>query len=99
MMKTTSNCNSWELIKTAASDPGRLGTPFLEKANELLQREEDQERRGFLMQEIYKLSFQLGISTNELPTLKAMTTSQLEDYTVQLRQQQNSRSPKKLSVA
>jgi len=98
-MKTASNYNSWELIKTAASDPDRLGTPFLEKANELLQREENQERRGFLMQEIYKLSSQLGISTNELPTLKAMTTSKLEDYTVQLRQQNSSHSFKELSAA
>ncbi|AFZ43841.1 hypothetical protein PCC7418_1662 [Halothece sp. PCC 7418] len=98
-MKTASNYNSWELIKTAASDPDRLGTPFLEKANELLQREEDQERRGFLMQEIYQLSSQLSISTNELPILKAMTTSELEAYTVQLRQQHSSRSLKKLSAA
>jgi len=98
-MKTTTHYSSWELIKTAATDPERLGTSFLEKANELLQREEDQQRRGFLMEEIYNLSSQLGISTSELRKLKAMTTPQLEIYAEELHQQQSNRSPNKLYVA
>lgn len=98
-MKTNTNYSSWELIKTAASDPERLGTPFLEKANELLQREVDEQRRGHPMNDVYRANSQLGIPSHELRNLKAMTTSQLEAYAEELYQQLRSGSIKRLTAA
>lgn len=86
-MKSTFHCNSWELIRLAASEPERLGTPFLVEANNLIQREIDEQRRGHLMNDIYRVSSQLGIATSNHRNLKAMTTPQLEAYADQLYEQ------------
>jgi len=94
------NNSSWELIRLAASDPERLGTDFLAKANELIKRETDEQRRGHLMNDIYRISSQLGIAASNLRNLKAMTTPQLEAYADQLYEQlKDNNFVKRLSVA
>ncbi|MFP4007006.1 MAG: hypothetical protein ACLFV6_03225 [Spirulinaceae cyanobacterium] len=84
----------------AASEPERLGTQFLVEANELIQREFDEQRRGHLMNDIYRISSQLGIAASNLRNLKAMTTPQLEAYADQLYEQiKDNNSVKRLSAA
>jgi hypothetical protein len=110
-MKTTSNNDSsWtvDLLLTVASRADSLseGTKFLEAATALLnaenqksQAKQDDERRGYLMNDIYRVSKQLGIDSDKLRNLKAMTTSQLEAYAEELYRQLKNSLSKHLSAA
>jgi hypothetical protein len=112
-MRTTSNYDSLslvELLKTVASRSENLteGTKFLETAIPFLNAEtqqiqelRDNERRGYLMQDIMRLTAQLGIPSDKQRVLKAMTTSQLDAYAEELSRQLKDRdnSRKHLSVA
>ncbi|MEH2061570.1 MAG: hypothetical protein V7K50_04740 [Nostoc sp.] len=111
-MRTISNNSSSvvELLKTVASRADSLteGTKFLETGfliqkaeNQQIQELRDDERRGYLMQEIMRLLAQLGIPSGNQRVLKAMTTLQLEAYKEELDQQLRDRDRpfKHLSVA
>jgi len=98
-MRATSNYDSsWavELVQTVVSRADSLseGTECLQAVTALLnldyqqsQSKRDDERRGYLMNEILRVSPQLGIASNELRSLKAMTTSKLEAYADELYRQ------------
>ncbi|MEH2319279.1 hypothetical protein [Nostoc sp.] len=99
-----------ELLKTVASRADSLaeGTKFLETGflyvkaeNQQIQELRDDERRGYLMQDIMRLLAQLGIPSGNQRVLKAMTTLQLEAYKDELHQQLKDRDRpfKHLSVA
>ncbi|MFM6199131.1 MAG: hypothetical protein ACKPE1_08310, partial [Dolichospermum sp.] len=60
---------------------------------------QDEERRGYLMQDIMQLLTQLQIPTHKQRVLKAMTTPQLDTYAQELSQQLKERPFKHLSVA
>jgi hypothetical protein len=110
-MRTTSNHDSSsvvELLKTVASRAENLteGTKFLETAIPFLNAEtqqiqeiRDNERRGYLMQDIMRLIAQLKIPIGQQRVLKAMTTSQLDAYAEELHQQSKEHPFKRLSVA
>lgn len=110
-MKTTSSYDSsWtlDLVQTVASRTDSLseGTKFLEATTALLnaenqksQAKQDDERRGHLMNDIYRTSEKLGMDSNKLRNLKAMTTSQLEVYAEELYWQSKNSSSKHLSAA
>jgi hypothetical protein len=97
-----------ELLKTVASRADSLadGTeflktaiPFLKAETQQIQELRDNERSGYLMQDIMRLLEQMGIPSRNQRVLKAMTTSQLEDYAEDLRLQSKNSSSKHLSVA
>jgi hypothetical protein len=67
--------------------------------NQQIQAKQDEERRGYLMQDIMRLIAQLKIPTSQQRVLKAMTTSQLDAYAEELHQQSKERPIKHLSVA
>lgn len=67
--------------------------------NQQIQAKQDDDRRGYVMQEIMRLKSQLGISDDKTRILKAMTTSQLDAYAEELHQQSKERPIKHLSVA
>lgn len=67
--------------------------------NQQIQAKQDDERRGYLMQDIMRLIAQLKIPTSQQRVLKAMTTSQLDAYAEELHQQSKERPIKHLSVA
>ncbi len=67
--------------------------------NQQIQEKRDDERRGYLMQDIMRLIAQLGIPSGNQRVLKAMTTSQLDAYAEELSQQLKNRPMKHLSVA
>lgn len=67
--------------------------------NQQIQAKQDEERRGYLMQDIMKLLTQLQIPTHKQRVLKAMTTPQLDTYAQELSQQLKERLFKHLSVA
>jgi phage terminase Nu1 subunit (DNA packaging protein) len=67
--------------------------------NQHIQAKQDEERRGYLMQDIMRLIAQLKIPTSQQRVLKAMTTSQLDAYAEELHQQSKERPIKHLSVA
>ncbi|MFB2879513.1 hypothetical protein [Floridanema aerugineum] len=110
-MKPTSNHNNSsyvEFLNTVASRADSLaeGTKFLENAAPFLKAEtqqiqelRDDERRGYLMQEIMRLHEQLGIASSNQRILKAMTTPQLDAYAEELYQQLKNRPFKHLSAA
>ncbi|MCC5621907.1 hypothetical protein, partial [Nostoc sp. CHAB 5715] len=110
-MKTTSSYDSsWtvDLVQTVASLADSLSekTKFLEATTALLnaesqksQAKQDDERRGYLMNDIYRVSKQLGMDSDKLRNLKAMTTLQLEAYAEELYRQLKNHPLKHLSVA
>mgnify|MGYP001799594896 CR=1 FL=1 len=110
-MKTTSNYDSsWtvNLVETVVPLPNSLleKTKFLEVTLALVNTEDqynqvkrDDERRGYLMQDVMRLIEQLKIPCSKQRVLKAMTTSQLEVYAEDLYQQLKNSSSKHLSVA
>ncbi|MFM6277914.1 MAG: hypothetical protein ACKPKG_19010 [Dolichospermum sp.] len=67
--------------------------------NQQIQAKQDEERRGYLMQDIMQLLTQLQIPTHKQRVLKAMTTPQLDTYAQELSQQLKERPFKHLSVA
>jgi hypothetical protein len=67
--------------------------------NQQMQAVRDEERRNFLMQDIMRLTAQLGIPSDKQRVLKAMTTPQLDSYAQELYQQSKERQFKHLSVA
>ena len=110
MKSTFKYDSSWTvaLLQTVTSRADSLseGTKFLEAATALLnaenqksQAQQDSERCGYLMNDIYRISKQLGMNSDKLRNLKAMTTSQLEVYAEDLYQQLKNSSSKHLSVA
>lgn len=109
-MRTISYDSSWtvDLLQTVASRADNLpeATKFLEAAIALLSVEnqkshakQDDERRGYLMNDIYRVIKQLGMDSDKLRNLKAMTTLQLEAYAEELYQQVKSSSSKQPSAA
>jgi hypothetical protein len=110
-MRTTSNNNSsWtiDLVQTVTPLPDSLPEKikYLELAlalanteDQQIQAKQDDERRGYLMQDIMRLIAQLKIPTGQQRVLKAMTTSQLDAYAEELHQQSKERPIKHLSVA
>jgi hypothetical protein len=108
-MKTSLYYSSWsvDLLQTVASRADSLAeaTKFLEAATALLnaenqksQAKQDDERRGYLMNDIYRVSKQLRIHSDELRNLKAMTVLQLEVYAEELYRQLRSSSSQQLSI-
>ncbi|MEA5594350.1 hypothetical protein [Rivularia sp. UHCC 0363] len=109
-MKTTSiNDSSWtvNLVEAVTYLPDSLPekTKHLEVALALVktteqynQAKRDDERRGYLMQDIMRLIDQLKIPSGNQRVLKAMTTSQLDAYAEDLNQQLKNSSFKHLSV-
>ncbi|MGB3638331.1 MAG: hypothetical protein WBA39_12275 [Rivularia sp. (in: cyanobacteria)] len=110
-MKTTSNYDSsWtvNLVQTVTPLPDSLPekTKYLEVALALVniedqynQAKRDDERRGYLMQDIMRLIEQLKIPSANQRVLKAMTTSQLDAYAEHLNRQLKNSSSKHLSIA
>lgn len=97
-----------ELARTVASLPDSLTVKikYLEVALALANTEDqynqakrDDERRGYLMQDIMRLIEQLRIPAGNQRVLKAMTISQLDAYAEELSQQLKDRPFKHLSVA
>ncbi len=102
------NSSVVELLKTLASRADSLeegtklletGIPYLKAETQQIQEQRDDERRGYLMQEIMRLHEQLGISSSNQRILKAMTTQQLDAYAEELYQQLKNRPFKHLSAA
>ncbi|MBJ7296188.1 MAG: hypothetical protein JHC73_07670 [Dolichospermum sp.] len=110
-MRTTSNNNSsWtiDILQTVTPLPDSLPekVKYLELVlalaiteDQQIQAKQDDERRGYLMQDIMRLIAQLKIPTSQQRVLKAMTTSQLDAYAEELHQQSKERPIKHLSVA
>lgn len=110
-METINNYDSsWtvNLLQTVTHLPDSLPekTKHLEVALALVktieqysQAKRDDERRGYLMQDIMRLIEQLKIPSANQRVLKAMTTSQLDAYAEDLNQQLKNSSFKHLSVA
>lgn len=62
-------------------------TEFYKAETNWINVKQDQEFRGHLMNDIYRVSAKLGINTKDLRSLKAMTTSELRAYANELYQQ------------
>ncbi len=74
-------------------------TALLDAGKEEWQSRQDEQRRGFLMKEIMELRDEHCLSRDQRRILKAMTTSQLEEYAEKLYYKQDNNSLKKLSAA
>ncbi|MBN3896276.1 MAG: hypothetical protein HWQ41_13725 [Nostoc sp. NOS(2021)] len=104
-MRTTPNNNSSavDLLQSFFSCPESVSekTKCMKTAISFIKAKQDDERRGYLMQEIMRLLEQLGIPSRNQRVLKAMKTRQLDTYKEELDQQlkERDRPFKHLSVA